>query len=203
MDTEITAEISYLQYSDLDDIVALNEEYLYYGPAVRPHFEEVLSYPDNILLKGTVNNKFAGALTCVKGIALLGEHRELISRIERMTEGKTVYTGDSVAVRKEYRHSGLSNQLVAAVKREMWRRGAEWAVHEFWVHPNGSIPALKAFSVFEKSIFLGRYENFYSSFSDIGYFCPICGENCVCSAEIYLIEIEDSGDELKTEEDMQ
>jgi len=62
-------------------------------------------------------------------------------------------------------------------------------VLEFWVHPDGSIPAKRMSGVFDKNIFLGRFENFYRDFHHFGYICPMCGKKCVCAAEIYLAEI--------------
>ncbi|MCL2029907.1 MAG: GNAT family N-acetyltransferase [Oscillospiraceae bacterium] len=191
----MNADISHATLADLDDLVALNEEALFYGKGVRPHFERVLASPDNIALKCTVGGMFAGALVYVKGIALPGCPPELAARIGRLSEGRTVYTGDTVAVKREYRRLGLAGRLCAAMIAELRRRGAELALNEFWIYPDGSAPARKVFAAFDGGIRLGRYENFYRDLHAMGFHCPVCGEACVCAAEIYLAEIPEVGDE--------
>lgn len=167
----------------------LNEECMFYGPSVRPHFEEVLRNTDNITLKCTVNNKFAGAFIYVKGIALVGEHQELVARIKSLLEGKTVYTGDSLAIKPEYRRMGLARKLSVAMIEELRKRGIQLVLHEFWVYPDGSIPSLKVLDMFKRAVFLGRFENFYKEYHRIGYTCSVCGADCVCTADVYLDEV--------------
>jgi len=181
---------------DIDDISSLNEKYMFYGSAVRPHFEELLQNPDNIALKCTVNGDFAGALTCLKGIALLGNHSELISRIKRLSEGRNIYTGDSVVVKSEYRRLGIAGKLCSGMLEELRNRGAELLLSEIWVYPDGNAPALKTFGSFENHTFLGHFENFYSDLHNLGYTCPVCGVKCACSAIIQLIEL--AGNEENT-----
>ena len=182
-------KVEYITFNDIGELVRLHELYLNYGDGIRPHFEKILRDPESIALKYMINGEMAGLFIYTKGIALSGNHDEKTARIKKLSKGKKVYTGDAVLVKKEYRSLGVSRELCAAMIGELRRCGAELAVHEFWVHPDGHIPAQKMFSVFTKNIFIGRFEKFYRDFHHFGYLCPICGKDCICAAEIYLAEI--------------
>jgi hypothetical protein len=130
-----------------------------------------------------------GLFIYTKGIALSGNHDETAARIKALCKGRKVYTGDAVLVKSGYRKLGVAGKLCTAMIGELRRCGAQLAVHEFWVHPNGHIPAQRMFSVFTKNTFIGRFEKFYRDFHHFGYLCPICGKDCICAAEIYLAEI--------------
>jgi len=181
--------VSYITERDIDELVRLHEEYLNYGEGIRPHFTEALRNSDTAALKYTADGKTVGILIYTKGIALSGNHDDVEARLREMSAGKNVYTGDAVLVRKEYRSMDIADKLCLAMLQELRRRGAELVVHEFWVYPNGKVPALKMCRVYTKSVFLGRFENFYRDFHHFGYFCSICGKECICAADIYLAEI--------------
>ena len=178
-----------IDFDDIGELVRLHEQYLNYGDGIRPHFEEILRDPESVALKYRIGGEMAGLFIYTKGIALSGNHAETAARIAKLCEGKNVYTGDAVLVKKEYRSLGVTRKLCTAMIKELRRRGAQLAVHEFWVHPDGHIPARKMFKAFTKNTFIGHFENFYRDFHHFGYICPICGKECVCAAEIYLAEI--------------
>lgn len=182
-------KISRMTSDDLDELIKLHSEYLNYGEGIRPHFDKILKDSDSIALKYTVNGETAGIFIYTKGVSLSGNHDELSSELLRLSEGMNVYTGDAVLVRKEYRFMGIADKLCSAMLTELRQRGVQLAVHEFWVYPDGHIPAKKMFRVFNENIFLGRFEYFYRDFHHFGYICPVCGKNCVCAAEIYLAKI--------------
>lgn len=181
--------ITHITLGDLDELVRLHAEYLNYGDGIRPHYDKILRDPDNVALKYVAKGGMAGLLIYTKGIALSGNHRNLVERLMMLSKGKTVYTGDAVLVKKECRGMGIADELCAAMLRELKSRGVQLALHEFWVYPDGRIPALRMCRVYTNSVFLGRFENFYRDFHHYGYICPICGKECVCAAEIYLAEI--------------
>lgn len=196
MTEEVNVDISDLTSDDLDDLVKLNEKCMFHGSGVRPHFEGALRNPDNIALKCTVNNKFAGASVYVKGVALVGEHHELTAQIKDLANGRTVYTGDSLTVKPEYRRIGLAHRLSAAMVERLRGRGIELVLHEFWVYPDGSIPAFKVLGMFKRGVFLGCFENFYKEYHHIGYTCSVCGADCVCKAAVYLDEVPGAGEDI-------
>ena len=182
-------EISAITLDDICTIVALYCKHLNYGDGVRPHFERVLSDPDNIALKYTVDGEIAGFYIYTKGIHLSCQHPELQEKLVKLSEGKKVYTGDAVFVKREYRRLSTLMKGRDAMLAELRRRNVELVVHELWVHPDGHVPAGIMTRIFRKNIFLGRQEKFYKDFHLAGFICPICGINCICAADIYLCEV--------------
>ena len=182
-------KISFITIEDLEIVVALHEEYLNYGEGVRSHYSSVLRDPDTVALKYTVSGETAGLFIYTKGVALSAGHDHLVKVLEEKSRGRKVYTGDAVLVKREYRKRGVADKLCVAMLRELKKRDSERMVHEFWVHPDGCVPARRMFRVFEKGFYLGHFLYFYRDFHQYGYFCPICGENCICSAEIYLADM--------------
>ena len=184
-----TAEI---KFNDLDELVQLHGKYLNNGLGLRSHFEEVLRNPSTIGLKYLIKGEIAGLLVYVKGIHVSGgegKHKEIQNHIKMLTNGKNVYTGDALLVCENYRKLGISEKLYAALITEMRQRKVDLALNELWVYPDGKIPAMKNMKVFSKNTFIGRYENFYRRSECFDYVCPVCTEDCVCAAEIYLSEI--------------
>ena len=184
-----THDILHITLDDLDALVSLHDEYLNYGEGIRPHFDAILRDPENIALKYTINGEIVGILIYTKGIELSGSHSDLVAELKNLAAGRNVYTGDAVLVTREVRSLGVADKLCAAMLREQRRRGVELVVHEFWVYPDGHVPARRMCEAYEKRIFLGRFENFYKDFHHFGYICPICGIDCVCAAELYLAKV--------------
>jgi GNAT superfamily N-acetyltransferase len=178
-----------ISLDDLDELVRLHEEYLNYGEGIRPHFEEILRDPECVALKHCIDGEIAGLIIYTKGIALSGNHEDLVVRLEALTKGKKVYTGDAVLAKKEYRSLGVADNLYAMAIAEFKRIGVELVLHEYWVYPNGSVPARRMFRQLTEIVYSERIADFYSDFHHYGYHCPICGEVCTCAAEICLIKI--------------
>jgi len=190
MDVCIEREkITKIGIDDIDVIVGLHEEYLNFGEDIKPHYDAIVGNPDNVALKHTLGGEITGIDIYTKGIALSGTHDYLIWLISRMTEGKCVYTADAVLVRREFRSLGVAGKLWAASLAELKRHGAQRILYELWVHPDGHVPARKVLDEFESKTLIGRFEDFYFDFHHYGYYCPICGANCVCAAEVYVADI--------------
>jgi len=184
-----SGNISRITLEDLEVVIALHEEYLNYGEGVRMHFNSILRDPETIALKYTLYNEIAGILIYTKGVALSAGHDHLVKVLEEKARGKNVYTGDAVLVKRGFRSLGIADKLCNAMLQELKSKGSERMVHEFWVHPDGHVPALRMFSVLKNNFYVGRFMNYYRDFHQYGYFCPICGEHCVCAAEIYIAEM--------------
>ena len=191
-DAKKHGDVSAITADDLNAVVKLYEEYLNYGEGVRPHLDKVLRDPDTIALKHTIDGEITGFYIYTKGIALSGGHNDLLEKLAKLSEGKRVYTGDAIVLKREYRRLSIMKTGFDAMLKELRRKGAELLVHELWVHPNGYVPASVMSHVFNKNIFIGRYENFYRDFRHFGFICPICGKDCLCAADIYLCEVPDA-----------
>lgn len=176
---------------DLDDLVELHGEYLNYGEGVRPHCEAVLKQEGSIALKYVIDGSIAGLIMFTEGIDLSGGHPELVQKAAAMAKGRPVYTGDAVLVRIRYRRRHIARALMDRARAEMRRRGAAFVLLELWVLPDGKVPAAPLVETFSWAYYLGKHKNFYEDFYHYGYACPICGESCVCSAQLYLCSLEE------------
>jgi len=191
MEIVTKSEISYITDNDFDELIRLHSEYLNYGDGIRPHFEQILDNPDNIALKYEVDGDLAGLIIYTKGVELSGGHADIAEKLIELSGGENTYTGDAVLVRKRYRSLGIADKLCLAAIEELKKKKVRYIVHELWVLPDGRVPAKRMCENFEVNTLVGRFENFYRDFHHFGYICPICGKNCMCSADIYLTEIAD------------
>lgn len=80
----------------------------------------------------------------------------------------------------------VNRKLFQEVRRLLILKEIKYTLHELWVHPNGFVPALGVIKTFGEARYLGQFDNFYKDFYHFGYVCPICGKDCICSAQIYL-----------------
>lgn len=171
---------------DMDDIVLLHDIYLNYGDGVRPHFEKALADPGCVGYKCTLDGRMVGLVIYTPGVALSGGHGELYDKILAVTGEALTYTGDALLVDRDYRRQGIDASMMEAARDTMAGMGVKYVVHELWVHPTGKIPARRAIDCYPVNIDLGLYANFYRDFNRYGYICPICGVQCVCSAQLYV-----------------
>lgn len=181
--------IKAIDIDDLDEVVCLHCKYLNYGNGIRPHFKKVISDKDNISLKYIINGEIEGLFISTKGIALSGGHKDICEEIKKITKDCVTYTGDALLIREKERHKGIYQMLIKAMYKELLLKEARYIVTELWRYPDGSVPAHSIVNVFKRSLFLGTYKNFYKDFYKCGWICPVCGENCICSADIYICEI--------------
>jgi len=187
----LTGEFSIqpMLFEDLDELVALHAQYLNYGSGIHAHFEQALSDPDTVAVKCMYGGRMVGLDIYTRGIALSGGHPELCAEIRDIAAGAVVYTGDALLVVPEYRKLGMDEAMLTACRKRLQARGAEFVLYELWVHPDGRIPAHHTVEHYEYTIDLGLHPDFYVDFDHYGYFCPICGEKCKCSAHLYLCRV--------------
>ena len=79
--------------------------------------------------------------------------------------------------------------MLMACREHLREKGAAYVLYELWVHPDGRIPAHHTVERYEHVLDLGLHRQFYADFNHFGYYCPICGEKCRCSARLYLCRV--------------
>lgn len=178
-----------LTSADLEELVALHALYLNYGEGIHAHFEAALADLATVAVKCVHEGRMVGLDMYTRGISLSGGHRELCDRIRTITGDALVYTGDALLVVPQYRGRGLDADMLAACRRKLRERGATYVLYELWVHPDGRVPARHTVERYEQVMDLGLHRDFYVDFDHYGYFCPICGTKCGCSAHLYLCRI--------------
>jgi GNAT superfamily N-acetyltransferase len=183
------AEVQPITLNDLTQLVELHCKYLNYGEGIRPHFESALRDEATIALKYVMDGEILGIVIYTKGITFSGGHPELCRRVQQLTGGELTYTGDALLVREEHRGKGIPQKLYCTLVEELRQQKVCYTVNELWVYPDGRIPARGVIRTLGDALYIGHYDNFYKDFYHYGYVCPICGRDCICSADIYLCKI--------------
>lgn len=178
-----------MEPADLPELVRLHGEYLNYGEGIQAHFEAALRDPANVAVKCVYEGAMVGLDIHTRGVALSGGHADLCAQVQALAGAATVYTGDALLVVPEHRGRGLDGEMLALSRRMMAQRGAQYVLYELWVHPDGLMPAHKTVDAYRHVMDLGLHRDFYVDFDHYGYYCPICGEKCRCSAHLYLCRI--------------
>ncbi|MDR1966247.1 MAG: hypothetical protein LBQ36_06015 [Synergistaceae bacterium] len=187
----MTGVVEWMAADDLNELVRLHCAYINYGYGVAPRLKEALENPENICLKYTApSGVMAGLLIYVEGTVIFGSHGDILEKIREIVGEDRSYSGEAILVTEEYRHWGISGLLYWRAKEELVRRGAKYVIHELWMTPDGRVPAMQVLDMFGERIDMGCYRNFYKGFDLFGYFCPICGRNCICSAHVFLSRVE-------------
>lgn len=175
-----------MQPDDLAELVRLHALYLNYGEGIHAHFAAVLADPTSVAVKAVCQGRMVGLDIYTRGVALSGGHADLCGQILSVTGEAEVYTGDALLVVPAWRGKGVDRALHRASRRLLAAHGAVYVLYELWVHPDGRVPARRTLAQFERRIDFGLHRNFYVDFDHYGYFCPLCGAKCRCSARLYL-----------------
>ena len=101
-----------------------------------------------------------------------------------------VYTGDALLVVPDFRGRGVDAAMLAACRERMRATGVQFVLYELWVHPDGRMPAHRTVERYAHVLDLGLHRDFYVDFDHYGYYCPICGGKCRCSAHLYLCRVD-------------
>ena len=187
-----------LKMDDLDKMVALFEKYLNSGTGVRAYLVKVLKKKDTIACKcEDESGLMLGFVMYSVGIALSGSHENICEKVKAISKNALTYTGDALAVRKEYRKSGVAHELMknarAEIRKKAIHSGSDlYVLHELWMHvESGYVPADHVVKkIYPETIHIGDYPEFYQNFDQFGFVCPICGSDCHCSAKLVLSRVD-------------
>ena len=184
---------------DLDEVEALYRKYLDNGSSLRERIDKIFSKNSTYSCKAvdTDTGKIVGIAVYECGLILSCGHHEICEKIyDEIGKDATIYTGESLLVETEYRDKKISYGLNEHIRTKMEvlakERGASvYVLHEMWVYPNGKTPAFKVvngiYGIFRD---FGIIPEFYRDYYKHGHLCPICGENCKCSARITISKID-------------
>ena len=114
---------------------------------------------------------------------------DLCEQVRMLAGDAVVYTGDALLVVPEFRKQGVDRAMLEACRARLRERGATYVLYELWVHPDGRVPARHTVERYRQVIDLGLHRDFYVDFDHYGYYCPICGQKCKCSAHLYLCRV--------------
>ena len=184
---------------DLDEIEALYRKYLDNGAGLRARIEAIFKEKETFSCKAidTETGKIIGVAVYECGLILSCGHHEICNLIyDEIGEDALIYTGEALLVETDYRDKKISYGLNEHIREHLRLYAKEqgrpvYVLHEMWVYPNGKIPAFRVvdgiYGVYRD---YGIIPDFYRDYYKCGHLCPICGENCKCSAKITISKID-------------
>ena len=185
-------EYSHINNDDFEQMTELYRKYLNDGEYVEQELKRKYAECDYTGVKAMDGDKMAGFASMAKGIDFTYPHPELLERVNAIVDGDIAYTGDAVVVREEYRGHGVSHKMFEECYKLMCERKAKYILTELWIYPGGDIPAEDSVLSLGRVVYREYIEDFYKDLNKYGMTCPICGENCRCSAciELHRTEVE-------------
>ena len=191
--------ITYLETNenDIDEIELLYRKHLDNGTALRARLERVCRDPETLSLKAvdSETGKIVGVIMYTPGISFSCSYPRIVKKVENLAGNIPVYTGEAIFVEDEYRNRHIARNFEIKIREKIANiakaKGTNiYVLHEMWVYPNGKTPAYGLVStVFNICHDFGVIPRFYRDYFKNESLCPICGENCVCSARITISEI--------------
>jgi len=185
---------------DIDEIETLYRKYLDDGASLRERIDAIFARDNtySCVAVDTDTGRIVGLAVYENGLVLScgHEHDALGDSILAELGGDVlIYTGESLLVESDYRDKKISYGLNEHIRESLRSLSAEtgrdvYVLHEMWVYPNGKTPAFKVVNgIYGIHRDYGIIPNFYRNYYKHGHLCPICGENCVCSARITISKI--------------
>lgn len=184
-----------LDISDLPIMVELYKKYLNDGPSIEGYLKEGFESDGYIGFKCLDEyDNVCGVFSTRIGIDFTCEHFALVNKIKENHSNKKIYTADMLVVLPEYRHFGIAYELVLKLKNKLIEYEVDLFLVELWREPDGRLPGKVILDWLGKEIEHTFYPDFYKDIAKYELTCPICGTNCICGADICLIElIKDNG----------
>jgi len=170
-------------------IISIHEKLLDSGEGTRKYLNSVFSQRDPTGFVCIDKNEVAGYFLAESGISFTVSQPKLAEKLRKDTVNETVYTVSSLAVRDEYRRTGISEELFALTLEEIRKKGGSRLLFEMWVHGDGHIPAIGFLKGLNKYTEYGYYSDFYKDAIEQQICCSICNGHCRCGAKIYLFNI--------------
>ena len=179
-------EFKYITKDDIDPIIELTMKHLTYGDYVANEIRRSVEEGNYYGVKAVENGVLAGFNTYKRGIEFTLPHPELSEVISKMAAKENVFTGDAFYVDSGHRRQGIGRELTFKARDHMMALGGRYFLGELWVYPDGIVPASTPNSYYGNTVFERLVPFFYRDLPRYGMRCPVCGENCVCSAIVRL-----------------
>ena len=177
---------------DIDEIIRVQETYLtkgkQIGDEIRKACEDRIFY--GLKLVDEESCEMLGFVSFTEGPSFTLPKPELEDHIREIAKDGRFFTGDCIYLSADLRGGGLGSELMAKGIEYIRSIGGRYCLGELWIYPDGITPAGHPLeNTGYKEIFRKVYENFYTDLPKYGMSCPICGERCVCGADVRLIDL--------------
>jgi len=172
---------------DIDPIIELTLTYLTNGEYIADEICRAAEEGNYYGVKAVEDGKIVGFNTVKRGIEFTLPHPEIEKVIRNLTPDEAcVFNGDSFYVDRNYRRRGIGRELTFLARDQMMALGGRYFLGELWVHPDGVVPASTPNSYYGETVFERLVPFFYRDLPRYGMRCPICGDDCQCSAVVRL-----------------
>ncbi len=141
------------------------------------------------------DGRFLGFATAREGFGFTVPHPELEEEIRKMFPKGRFFVGDEMWVSEEARGQGVAGKCLKITRDELVRRGGNYWLTELWVYPDGHSPVKDVAEGCGEKMYEKLVPMFYRDLGKYGMSCPICGDDCKCSAmvRVYQLKPEEEG----------
>lgn len=182
-------EISEAGESDIEQIALLTVKYLTEGEDIAEDIRQ--SYKKGVYwaYKAEADGEIVGFITLKEGMSFTVPHPEIEEEILEFTGEGRIFIGDGMWVDKKMRRHGIGTRLMKVLLDSAHEHGADYLLNEYWIYPGGKSLIVPMANVFGIPVFQKIVPNFYHGMEKSGMTCPICGDDCKCSAEVVLYDL--------------
>ncbi len=178
--------------SDIPQIIDYFMQHLNSGQSIADSIQALWDAGDYHGYIALEDGGILGFMTICPGIAFTYPHPALEAELAEAVGKKKVAYCDALLVLPGHRNEGVASELASRVQGLLRQMKFDCLLAEAWIYPDGRVPAKPVYESLGKVIWQRKIDGFYRDQDKYGLSCPICGEKCVCSAWIELIEIRGS-----------
>jgi len=179
-----------IQEADLEAMTAIYKRYLNKGESIGSQIRQGFYESQFVGVKCIdKTGGICGIISGFKGIRFTCGHEELVNKIKKKYKDESIYTTEMLVVLPGKRHQGIGEELVRRFKKQLDQTDAKYLLSELWRKPGGKVPGKVIVEVLGNEVEHWYLANFYKDLAKYKLTCPICGENCICGADISLIKL--------------
>lgn len=179
---------------DIPDMIKLYKIYLNDGEIIDEQITKDF-YTDGFIGIKCVDehNKMIGVVSAFPGVEFTCGHEALVEEIKALYKGHCIYTTEMIVVIPEFRHLNIGEQMINHFHVALDRTKADYFITELWKEPSGRVPGRLITNILGGEVKHYSIPLFYEALASYGLTCPICGDTCVCGAEISIIDLHQEG----------
>lgn len=176
---------------DFDSVYAIASEDLNSGYAYHKYMKGLMTRlgKSTIGVIASCGTKMIGFAFFEEDMVLTGDRKDFFSEIRRDIGTDLIWTGAAFAVINEYRSYKIGSALFLHSMLALSNMGVKHILLEIWIRPDGYMPSNTNLLTAGHYTEYGIVKDFYYESSQHGYICPVCGDNCHCSAKIAVVHI--------------
>ncbi len=174
--------------TDYDLVLDWYQRYLNSGEYIVKTLSQDMVNPEYIGFIMEDDNECIGIVSAKPNISFTYPKKDLENEIMSYVGDRPIFTLDTIAIDERYRGRQLSYTLGKLLIDSLKDKGIELLLTEYWMIPDGDIPANRFLQKLTKQIYSKKIPMFYTELSNYNMLCPVCGNECVCGAEVLVLE---------------